>query len=152
MSTNKAKNISAIPIDGFSNVRITSTWTFLQSIQWSEPWLIGLISFHILCFAFTVFTCRYYRLQIFHFLLMVTMVYSAEYVNEIAAMNWRSFAKFQYFDSKGMFISLVYSVPLLFNTIVIVAVWVRRTFATMTELKTLQLKRKAARESTKKSQ
>ncbi|GAA6089847.1 transmembrane protein 18 [Tachysurus ichikawai] len=152
MSTDKAKNISSIPIDGFSNVRITSTWTFLQSIQWSEPWLIGLISFHILCFAFTVVTCKYYRLQIFHFLLMVTMVYSAEYVNEIAAMNWRSFAKFQYFDSKGMFISLVYSVPLLFNAIVIVAVWVRRTFATMTELKTLQLKRKAARESAKKSQ
>ncbi|XP_026990347.1 transmembrane protein 18 [Tachysurus fulvidraco] len=152
MSGDKAKNISAIPIDGFSNVRITSTWTFLQSIQWSEPWLIGLISFHILCFAFTVLTCRYYRLQIFHFLLMITMVYSAEYVNEIAAMNWRSFAKFQYFDSKGMFISLVYSLPLLFNTIVIVAVWVRRTFATMTELKTLQLKRKAARESAKKSQ
>lgn len=84
---------------------------------------------------------------------MVGMVASAEYLNELAAMNWRSFSKFQYFDSKGMFISLVYSVPLLFNTIIIVAVWVYRTFSTMTELKTLQLKRKAARQqSQKKSQ
>uniref|UniRef100_A0A3B1ID37 Uncharacterized protein n=1 Tax=Astyanax mexicanus TaxID=7994 RepID=A0A3B1ID37_ASTMX len=69
----------------------------------------------------------------------------AEYLNEVAAMNWRQVIfKFQYFDSKGMFISLVYSVPLLFNSIIIVAVWVKRTFSTMTELKTLQLKRKAA--------
>lgn len=32
----------------------------------------------------------------------------------------RSFSNFQYFDSKGMFISLVYSIPLLVNTIIIV--------------------------------
>uniref|UniRef100_A0A3B1KFH1 Uncharacterized protein n=1 Tax=Astyanax mexicanus TaxID=7994 RepID=A0A3B1KFH1_ASTMX len=89
------------------------------------------------------------QLQSGHFLLMVAMVYSAEYLNEVAAMNWR---QFQYFDSKGMFISLVYSVPLLFNSIIIVAVWVKRTFSTMTELKTLQLKRKAARQNAKKSQ
>ncbi|KAI4901326.1 hypothetical protein NFI96_025226, partial [Prochilodus magdalenae] len=120
MSGQKVKNISSVPVDGFSNIRVTSTWTFLQSVEWSEPWLIGLLVFHLLCFAFTVFTCKHYRLQIFHFLLMVTMVYSAEYLNELAAMNWRSFSKFQYFDSKGMFISLVFSVPLLFNTIIIV--------------------------------
>ncbi|TSP79432.1 Transmembrane protein 18 [Bagarius yarrelli] len=100
---------------------------------------------------------------------LLVMVYSAEYLNEIAAMNWRSFTRFQYFDSKGMFISLVYSLPLLFNTLIIVmglnsddgsdsklrvfqAVWVKRTFTTMTELKTLQLKRKAAKEKAKKSQ
>ncbi|XP_077074244.1 transmembrane protein 18 [Siphateles boraxobius] len=152
MTESKAKNISAIPIDGFSNVRVTSLWSFLQSVDWTESWLICLLAFHVFCFAFTILSCKYYRLQICHFLLMVTMVYSAEYLNELAAMNWRSFSKFQYFDSKGMFISLVYSVPLLLNTVLIVAVWVWRTFSTMTELKILQLKRKAARENHKKTQ
>ncbi|XP_051962180.1 transmembrane protein 18 [Xyrauchen texanus] len=152
MTEPKPKNISSIPINGYSNVPITSAWTFLQSIDWSEPWLMGLLALHVLCFAFTILSCKYYRLQICHFLLMVAMVYSAEYLNELAAMNWRSFSKFQYFDSKGMFISLVYSVPLLINTVIIVAVWVWRTFSTMTEMKTLQLKRKVARENQKKSQ
>ncbi|KAM6906534.1 transmembrane protein 18 [Lycodopsis pacificus] len=151
MTDQKPENISSIPIDEFSNLRITSIWTFLMSVQWSEPWLIGLLVFHVVCLFLTVVTCRYYRAQICHFLLMVGLVYSAEYLNELAAMNWRSFSNFQYFDSKGMFISLVYSIPLLLNTVIIVMVWVYRTFYTMTELKTLQLKRKARREMREKN-
>ncbi|KAM9704680.1 transmembrane protein 18 [Menidia menidia] len=146
MTDQKAENISSIPIDGYSNLRITSIWTFLMSVQWSETWLIGLLTFHGVCLLLTAVTCRYYRAQICHFLLIVGLVYSAEYLNELAAMNWRSFSNFQYFDSKGMFISLVFSIPLLLNAVIIVMVWVYRTFATMTELKTLQLKRKARRE------
>uniref|UniRef100_A0A8C8DKX4 Transmembrane protein 18 n=1 Tax=Oryzias sinensis TaxID=183150 RepID=A0A8C8DKX4_9TELE len=146
----KAENISSIPIDGFSNLRITSIWTFLLSVQWSEPWLIGLLLFHLLCLLLTVVTCKYYKAQICHFLLLVGLVYCAEYLNELAAMNWRAFSNFQYFDSKGMFISLVFSIPLLFNAMIIVVVWVYRTFSTMTELKTLQLKRKAQRQKRQK--
>uniref|UniRef100_A0A3P9KRA0 Transmembrane protein 18 n=1 Tax=Oryzias latipes TaxID=8090 RepID=A0A3P9KRA0_ORYLA len=146
----KTENISSIPIDGFSNLRITSIWTFLLSVQWSEPWLIGLLLFHLLCLLLTVVTCKYYKAQICHFLLLVGLVYCAEYLNELAAMNWRAFSNFQYFDSKGMFISLVFSIPLLFNSMIIVVVWVYRTFSTMTELKTLQLKRKAQRQKRQK--
>ncbi|XP_027897080.1 transmembrane protein 18 [Xiphophorus couchianus] len=151
MTEQKPENISSIPIDGFSNLRITSIWTFLMSVQWSESWLIGLIVFHVVCLFLTVVTCRFYRAQICHFLVIVGLVYSAEYLNELAAMNWRSFSNFQYFDSKGMFISLVYSIPLLLNAVIIVMVWVYRTFSTMTELKTLQLKRRARRERREKN-
>ncbi|XP_036397419.1 transmembrane protein 18-like [Megalops cyprinoides] len=145
-------NISSVPIDGISTMRITSIWTFLLSIEWSEFWLVGLMAFHALCFLITLVTIRFYRVQICHFLLMVGMVYSAEYLNEVAALNWRLFSKYQYFDSKGMFISLVLSAPLLFNSVLIVMVWVYRTFATMIELKSLQLKRKAIRQNGKKTE
>ncbi|CAJ1078417.1 transmembrane protein 18 [Xyrichtys novacula] len=150
MTEGKAQNISSVPIDGFSNLRITSLWTFLISVQWSEPWLTGLLVFHVVCLFLTVVTCRFYRAQICHFVLMAALVYSAEYLNEFAAINWRSFSEFQYFDSKGMFLSLVYSIPLLLNMVIIVVVWIYRTFSTMSELKTLQLKRKARREKKEK--
>ncbi|KAK6488967.1 transmembrane protein 18 [Huso huso] len=142
---------SSIPVDAISNLRITSIWTFLLSIEWSESWLIGLLTFHGFCLLVTLITFRFYRLQIFHFLTMVGMVYCAEYINEMAAIYWRSFSKHQYFDSRGMFISLVFSAPLLLNAMMIVVVWVYRTFTTMTELKTLQIKRKANKEKRRKA-
>uniref|UniRef100_A0AAV2KEX0 Transmembrane protein 18 n=1 Tax=Knipowitschia caucasica TaxID=637954 RepID=A0AAV2KEX0_KNICA len=122
-----------------------------MSVQWSESWLMGLLSFHLVCICVTVVTCRFYKAQICHFLLMTGLVYSAENLNELAAMNWRSFSNFQYFDSTGMFISLVFSIPLLMNTVIIVMVWVYRTFSTMTELKTLQLKRKMQKHTREKA-
>ncbi|KAG8445587.1 hypothetical protein GDO86_010384 [Hymenochirus boettgeri] len=123
-----------------------------KPIDWTEPWLIGLLIFHVLCFVVTCFSFKCYKIQIGLFLLMVALVGCAEYINEAAAMNWRTFSKEQYFDSNGMFISFVFSGPLLFNTIIIVIHWVYKTLSAMTELKTLHQKRKDAAEKRKKKE
>ncbi|KAM4695560.1 transmembrane protein 18 [Discoglossus pictus] len=129
-------------------------WALLERapIDWTEPWLIGLIVCHILCFLVTCITFKFYKLQICHFLFMVALVSCAEYINEYAALHWRSYSKQQYFDSSGMFISLVFSAPLLCNTIIIVVHWVYKTLSVMIELKTVQKKRKEAREKRQKKE
>ena len=43
----------------------------------------------------------------------VALVRSAEYINRYAARHWREFALQDYFDPRGVFISLMFSTPLL---------------------------------------
>jgi len=120
----------------------TGLLSFILSIDWYEPWLHGLIVFHVLCAIVTTIIIIFNRqsIQIVLFLVFLSFIYLSEYINEWAASNYRLFSKQQYFDSNGMFISLLFSTPLLLNCFVFVINWMYTSVQTMIKLKRAKLR------------
>lgn len=142
---------------------LSDVHTYNFQIDWQDPWLIGLISFHV----FTTFTALMTRNRInfqvllfltlrkynaFHGsylyddLIAVSMAYFSEPINEYAALNWKIFSKQQYFDSNGLFISTVFSMPILLNCMLLIGAWLYNSTQMMAELKSAQLQQRSRKE------
>ncbi|OWF53060.1 transmembrane protein 18-like [Mizuhopecten yessoensis] len=121
---------------------IQGVWLYLKQIDFSEPWFTGLGIFHLTCFMITASTRNSSMLQCLHFMVLLLLVFFAEMINEWAANNWKLFARQQYFDSNGLFISVVFSTPVLINCLVIVVLWLKDMSFMMSETRLLRMTRK----------
>lgn len=74
------------------------------------------------------------------------MAYFSEPINEYAALNWKIFSKQQYFDSNGLFISTVFSMPILLNCMLLIGAWLYNSTQMMAELKSAQLQQRSRKE------
>ncbi|KAL8467226.1 hypothetical protein ACS0TY_036085 [Phlomoides rotata] len=92
---------------------------FFHAIDWKEPWLICLISFHVFLLLVTFMSRKNINFQMCLFLLALGGVYLAERLNRILSANWKSFAGQNYFDTNGLFLSVLWSGPLLVISIII---------------------------------
>ncbi|CAI9754326.1 unnamed protein product [Fraxinus pennsylvanica] len=92
---------------------------FFHAIDWKEPWLICLLSFHVALLLLTLVSRKNINFQMCLFLLALGGVYLAERLNSFLAGNWKSFAGQNYFDPRGLFLSVLWSGPLLVIAIII---------------------------------
>ncbi|KAF7280373.1 transmembrane protein 18 [Rhynchophorus ferrugineus] len=120
--------------------------SFLASIDWKDPWLIALFIFHFSIFMMAILTRNYGNFQAVLFFILLLLVYFSENINELASTNWKIFSRQQYFDSNGLFISVVFSMPILINCMLMVGSWLYQSTQLMTTLKTAQLKERLRKE------
>ncbi|CAD5114795.1 DgyrCDS3836 [Dimorphilus gyrociliatus] len=132
---------------------ITGLYSYISTIDWTEPWLIGLIAFHFGAVILTRLTKRDGLARFSLFFIYLILVYFAENVNKWAAANWKLFSKEQYFDSNGLFISITFSGPLLMHAMIIVVVWLYTTSGMLVSLGRAKVKAKAEKtEKTEKTE
>lgn len=94
---------------------------FFHAIDWKEPWLLGLLTFHVLLLLMIIVSRKNTNFQMFLFLLALAGVYLAERLNSILGENWKSFSSQNYFDPSGVFMSVLWSGPLLaFSMIILI--------------------------------
>ncbi|CRK87792.1 CLUMA_CG001544, isoform A [Clunio marinus] len=118
---------------GFIEVNeITDILSFVKSIDWRDSWLYWLCAFHIGITTLSFLSRHMVNFQIVLFL-------GLQFINEIAANNWYRFSKQQYFDSNGLFISIIFSSPILLNCLFLLARFLHQSFDLMTKIKTAQI-------------
>ncbi|XP_004290433.1 PREDICTED: transmembrane protein 18 [Fragaria vesca subsp. vesca] len=92
---------------------------FFHAINWKETWLMCLLAFHFLYLVTAIISRKNLNFQMLLFLTALAGVYLAERFNGLLRQNWRSFASQNYFDSNGVFVSVLWSGPLLVIAIII---------------------------------
>ena len=103
--------------------QIDGVLEYLKAIDWSQRWLIALMAIHVLILLVIIINRHRTNILVAVFALLLISVYFSEKLNALAAANWNLFANEQYFDSPGLFISVVFSTPMLFNCLIIIVIW-----------------------------
>lgn len=123
---------------------------FVHSVRWSEPWLVGLIVMEIVLATVVLITRKNLSAQTFLFFLLFVMVYWAENLNTLLDRHWKKFATQAYFDRTGLFLSVVYSGPMLLIMVFIIINNLIQMVKMMVKVKRMELKFKAIQENKKK--
>jgi hypothetical protein len=75
------------------------------------------------------------------------IVKSSEYMNGIAAQRWQSFSTQNYFDKRGVFMSIFVCAPLLLDSMIMLLLFLREAQQLLVQVKTKQLKRKTNKQA-----
>ena len=86
---------------------------FSAAIDWSETWIRGLLTFHVVLFITTVLTRNHVNFQTVLFLFNGILVVMSERINSYCDQHWLEFSKQNYFDKHGVFAGIMFAGPLL---------------------------------------
>eukprot|EP00884_Botryococcus_braunii_P020708 jgi/Botrbrau1/7320/Bobra.247_3s0015.1 len=122
---------------------IESFQAFVAAVDWTEPWLMGVLAFEVLLLAAVLLFRKNEHFQTVVFLSAACTIYMAQKCNSFLARHWEKFAGQPYFDKDGIFISAVLSGPLVFIMFVQLVNFLVQTSKMLVQMKTKELKYKA---------
>ncbi|KAI5063386.1 hypothetical protein GOP47_0021933 [Adiantum capillus-veneris] len=93
--------------------------SFAGAVDWREPWLLSLGTIYLILILFAILTRKNNNLQMGLFIFTLSGVYFSERLNVLLSHNWTFLTKYPYFDHQGIFMSAVWSAPLLFIACII---------------------------------
>ncbi|GFH57267.1 hypothetical protein CTEN210_13743 [Chaetoceros tenuissimus] len=126
-----------------------STWDNIQgfkaAITWSEPLIVGIIFFHFMIAFSAYFATKKGGLpsQLTIMSIIFIVVRCAEKINDAGRQHWEDIASQNYFDRKGIFISIMVSAPLLLVSACMLIGIMREASSLLIEVKKRELKAKA---------
>ena len=119
---------------------------FFHAIDWTERWLRLLGAYHLTLWCLVIGSRRSQDAQMLLLFSILGSVYVAEYINVYAGQHWQEFSSQNYFDKRGVFISIMYSAPLLCASMFILLNALRSASKLLVAVKRQELKHNARKE------
>lgn len=113
---------------------------FVHAVDFRERWLLALLAFHVAVWLVIVGTRSRPNVQGALFLSIAGAIRAAEWLNTIGASRWESFAGQNYFDKHGVFMSVLWSAPLLGDAFLLVYFALRSSAALLVQVKRAELR------------
>lgn len=126
-----------------------STWeniqAFKSAITWGEPFILSLIAMHILILFGMMYSVKRGGItsQFGILISIFAIVRMAERLNNLGAEHWETIATQDYFDSQGVFVSLMVCLPLMIIAVVMLISLLRESAGLLVTVKRNELKAKA---------
>jgi len=127
---------------------------FASAISWKEPFIIALISFHVLLLIITVAVIKYdgIKTRVSFLIFLAIIVRSAEMLNQYGSKHWEDFATQNYFDEGGIFVCIMVSAPIVFVSFLMLIAYLREAGQLLVQVKRAEIKQKySTKKSSKKS-
>jgi hypothetical protein len=128
------------PQNAWENVQ-----AFRSAICWTEPFILSLLAFHILMTSSIIYSVKrggsWSQIILLGFIFFIVRM--AERLNDFGSQHWESIATQDYFDSGGVFISIMVSAPLLLMTMAMLMCFVKEAAGLLVLVKKHELKSKA---------
>ncbi|GLC46200.1 hypothetical protein PLESTB_001534300 [Pleodorina starrii] len=116
---------------------------FINAIDWREPWIMGILAFHVVMLVTALATRKRGGVQLFTVLVSGGTIFSAERLNRLGAQHWEKFSGQNYFDATGVFMSAVVSGPQLLVMFIILINYLINCVGMLVEAKKRELIYKA---------
>ncbi|CAK0787368.1 hypothetical protein CVIRNUC_010588 [Coccomyxa viridis] len=120
-----------------------SLQAFAAAVDWTEPWIIGVLATHCLLLVLVLVFRKNWNLNMIIMVAAAAAVYNAQRINSYLHRHWAAFARQPYFDEQGVFISALMSAPLLAIMLVQLVSYLILTSQMLVEMKVKELKYKA---------
>ncbi|CAO3611535.1 unnamed protein product [Cunninghamella blakesleeana] len=134
----------------FLEEQVLHSLEFIEAIDWSQKWIIGLIVFHIICFLLNILLRNRHTALSYYLFILLGLAALTQVINQYGSIHWRSFASANYFDESGLFIVSLYTFPLIFNIFCTLMLLFKASFDLMIEMKSRQLMKKKKKSDLKK--
>jgi len=126
-----------------------SFWEHLQAfhaaINWSEPFILCLIAFHVLVFSMTIYMLRRQptttNLQLLFLAIITITCRMAGRLNTYGQQHWEEWGITQnYFDSQGFFIATCLCLPLIFICLIVLINMLREAGSLLIQVNRMKIK------------